>query len=969
MSISKQTYVGYNDIDSLDKFKDSHINTNINPHQDVINFAKEYSENIFGNINKRLVNCAFDAYSCKDYYKFGGVDVHSMLLKNHKATNCFKNRSLLGLVNYLYYTDGIEFLLTLNNDSKSKLSKVFSNEAVNIALDSMYLDDSGFSFIADLLETTKSHPYISEQDSSTKHVEIPKETIDKFTHTAPEKDNYFSSTADDVLGLDFYAELLILRKNLSSFSVISTHNNEIEIIKKIKKSLDDKCEQTVDLKYDIENNASFLIEQSTELSSKCSSSNSEPFKNLVNSYKKYAYQYNHLSTDEFSKTSYQLNNIYSKKIKKIGNDNKTYINNMFFDDEYKTKNTSSGDSTNENAISYFLNHSDFLYMKELDYKNLEAFVRRSARRKPATDNRKAMFLIYLILYIGSKSKAALTSKEIKELFKKISDSKWKHSPSEKTKIFSLAFNFVKNEDNPFTDVINDDEFNTSQKDMKEIRNLLERDAKKILEDLKKIVYVSYDGKSNVGIYSFFQALADIAYELSSPMTFDVDFEADDILDNFIASFLNACIDGLEIQTTVLIFDFIFNFGFWIDGEYYTLNKINNILKTLNLVIDTSKDSAGLKEMVKNKKKLAMNSALYYEYKKLGFLAFDETLDILSPQDNSFKSKYHFNKSTIGFDELQYILKIHNSSVSPGDLDKIHEIFFSELTPLISKAMFVFNTNKHKLSGMNEALYKSGKGYIVIENYVNELTSNNSLFDTAIRFNYSSNDNPYYDYLRQLKLSITEYIFNAKDNEKKIVSQLSSAIDDNKIIDWAMKIIPTYELIANTFGFKGLDHIKTLDGFVTSLLNLMNTLMDLTFEKWKSEVKTTVKTRTIKLIDRERYYYIQSFPVLIDWMMIQVEQIFESVFNFDPNGRDTFIDEKKLILNLKNELGYMTSVQKKKTEEDIKKILNNTGDLTTEEVNNLSDKLVNAETINFDMFNELKDSTKSKLIKSFNTLFN
>lgn len=605
-----------------------------------------------------------------------------------------------------------------------------------------------------------------------------------------------------------------------------------------------------------------------------------------------------------------------------------------------------------NAISYFFKNSKFLYMKELDYRHLEAFLRQGLTKPSEIDTRKVWILVYIVLVLIAKKNVIsderyLTNRDnfidnISILINRMRNQKWNYEYSDTLKDFSNMYSFVKYKSNPFTSFMRDKGFNESQANSKELREIVEHESKKVIDSIKEFTY----GENK--IYDIFQAMADIAYELSTPMTLYTNFNFMGAGESIVNEFMNACVSSLEMQTSMLIFDFLFNFKIKIGKEEYSLNDLNNMLKMFNIIIEATK-SDGLMKDLTGRKEIAKNTSEYNLYKQLGFFTYNKKWNKhtdITEEDLKTFTGFYLSDENFTYDIVEYC-RNKGARCDAGDIKTITNRFvnldYYEWVAIFACYKIINSKdNIYSLFSYAKFLGLLDVGYMQIREFYNTFKAE------------ADNKNPNITYINpQLSIIVDEIIsdrnsldkfinnqkdiffkfqVNIKKNEEKVTEMISRKMSDNKIYDWMMKMLPTYQMIAEAFGFADLNGIKTLEDFVGGLINSLNIIVKITFDKWKRETVETVNVRRIQFIQKERYYYIQSFPVLIDWIVKNLEfylTSFNTVVNPDvgidsqvyaDNMKNLESITKSFIIMLKENISTMSAVQieefKKELEESI-----------------------------------------------------
>ncbi|MGL5022300.1 MAG: N-acetylmuramoyl-L-alanine amidase [Cetobacterium sp.] len=804
-------------------------------------------------------------------------------------------------------------------------------------------------------------------------------------------------TAINSISIEPYSmdkKLVELKFSLDAFIKLSTIESEKSIVETFYKNLLSKCNETSDLKLYQDQNLKFLEDSLSKFI--FDTKNSNGFIDICMLVKIFCEIYKLAIQNEFSRTYFLLTGSIQNAENNINIKPENYnsiINSFFYNDKYNVE------KEEVNPISYIFKKSEFLNMKKHDYDNLRAYLSRVPMKPTKTSCDKTFILIYGLLLLGSMKnesfKRVTIEKENDDIETKIArhffnmkNKKWKHDYSDTEKFFSMLYPFVEYKNNHFTAIMKDKEFNKSQEHSKKLRKDVEKEAAKIIDKIKTVFYESYDGKSNYGVYSIFQGLADLAYELSTPMTFRVDFTSVDVIENIIQSFLNACVSSIEMQTTLLIYDFIFNFGINIGGKNYSLNDLNNIIKTLNLVINISKKDVGTYEFYNTRIKLVENSGQFQSFKNLGFLTYDKNLNFLVVDEieEIELTGYYLSDEKFGFNEFEYIRR-KGEECSPGNraelIRRYNNLNYYEKVSMYANYLFSKSKEKDITYDINNS---SGNGYLNIVNFYKHLQAEANNIDVDvikmpiflynILTDINANNKDFKLYVDELRNISKRFFYNSKKNENKIKEYIAKNLSEDKIVDWTMKMLPSYELIAKAFGLKSASNISTLDSFIDSLMQFMNLIIGITFDKWKSSTLETIEVRRIKMIERERYYYLQSIPILIDWLVSNMEKniihcskTLNDYNNIDYDAVEDNLEkmeyfENEVLLRLKHELGFMSGYQLKIVKDKLEKSLITIESLTPTEVKKLVSVFTGFEKEDIEYLKSLSTENRIKIMELF-----
>lgn len=795
--------------------------------------------------------------------------------------------------------------------------------------------------------------------------------------------------------------LIILKELLNKFINKHINKQEAEYAKEYNNSLIKLCNSTLDLRQELNKNANQLKKLYTTIANKKTSETSYPFNSLIEYINTYTVAYEQMTKTEAAAT-YVLATGKIDERSEFLIENKKELNefaNSFFADKPIAKEKTKIKVTNPLVVLF--KQTDFLYMKELDYRNLEATLRRTGGIHPdELGCQRIWILIYLILNIAArKNKSYNYKKEINDkdfmsnvstLLKNIKDKKWKHDCSDIEKHFSMLYPFVKYQHNPFTTFIKDKGFNESQSEAMELRALLENKREELIDSIKECVY----GENK--LYDIMQGIADIAYELSTPISLYTDFSVMDMGENIINEFLNACVSSLEMQTAMMIYEFIFNFSIDINGKKYTLNSLNNMLKMFNLIVQVSKNN-NISNSLTKYDKLAEYTSDYQLYKKIGFYTYnrdwDNNYDISSDLLDKLTG-YYLSDYNLLYSIIEYCR--HKDKVcDPGDITdlsiRVNRLQNYEWIAIY--AVFLLTTKDKELS--DTVIYgfmdEFNLGYLNIQKIVDMLEAEAKNTDSSITYLHPyindlgnsilNNEKEFNDFVSTQKNFLREFFNNMYKNKRILKDNIVDKISDEKVVDWMMKMFPSYELIAQAFGFASLNGLGTLDKFLTNLMDNLNLIIKICFDRWKKQTIDTMKTRQFQLIEKERYYYIQSFPVIIDWIIKNLESYINACsINSDFTDSvdiDKFQDNldrleglsKNFIKELKEEIKCMNTFQINKFKTQLLSELVAIQDFNRKDAENLIDEIFNLDSLDNVNLSKFSEEIMSNIILVFEKLIN
>lgn len=715
-----------------------------------------------------------------------------------------------------------------------------------------------------------------------------------------------------------------------------------------------------------------------------------------NLYKAYGY----MLKNEFAKTNLIATGIINKANAFLFSDSNAMR--VFADSFMATKPDIKQDRYEKrepNPLSLFFSKSDFLYMKELDYRNLEASLRHTPEINPdGLGAQRTWILVYIILnFIARKNSNNLQENELENddfvnhasmLLNKARQHKWKYDYSDTEKHFSLLYPFVNYNDNPFTEMMGDKGYANSQEHIKELRGYVEQQMKTATDSVKEFVY----GENK--IYDIFQGMADIAYELSTPMSLYTDFDMAESGESIVGQFLNSCISSLEMQTSMTIYDFLFNYKVPINESEYSINDLNNMLKMFNIVVEASKNDR-FHEQLNSRAKLCRHTSDYRALKQTGFYTYNRNWINLhkemKPHIDKFTGFYLSDEPML-FDIVEYC-RHKNVECLPGELENLIQRFNNlrehEWISAFACHKLRNEDKKYANSFQQQFIQNYNLGYLQIQEITKmlELEANNNNHRITYMNPYLENlgnkiiadPTEFNEFKKYHQEMFRRFRVNMVKNESTCVSVINGKMSDAKIYDWMMKMLHTYETIARSFGFASLNGIATLDRFIESLTNSLNGIIKITFDKWKTETSNAMQTRRVQFIAKERYYYIQSIPVMIDWTIKNLEHYLlgnnkvakaDGIDYVKSSKNIKSLDDimKSFVIKLRAEVSNMSGVQLKNFETRLRKSILSVTDIDKEkaemlihdllQVNNSKSSVENL--LNYTM-TSMTDKQKKELI--------
>lgn len=715
--------------------------------------------------------------------------------------------------------------------------------------------------------------------------------------------------------------------------------------------------------------------------------------------------------NDFLTSDREIKNILNNSYENL----KFNMNNIFVDNFLTDYTTSYYNHIKQNnPFTIFLDKAKLFELKELDYRNMEATFKQIPPIINKIDCDKLYVFIYIILcfYIKTnkfyKNNLNEEPKEsldvIADLFKKIKNSKWKHEYSEIEKQFSLMFNFINRRNNPFTKIMEDKEFNQSQQDMIKIRKELNKSREELIEKINEIFYGSED---KMGIYHIFQSIADIAFELAKPMNLYTDLSLGSDGNNLFNEILNACVVSIEMETCMLIYDFIFNFKIPIGKEKYSLNDLNNMIKVINLIITTS-DTTTNKTSIITKTKLAKNTSDYQALKKAGFLTYIRDFEFYNEElknkiDNKIITGYYAEDELKLIDALEYCRR-KPIECDMGDYKELRNriLKLNKIEWIAIYANYRLNNEDSLksigvLSFLKPGLYLKSidVGYLNIRNFVEQIQKDIINLDPDIAYidGYLQelyfdiiNDSTEFDtFVEEVKESFYRFYNNIIINERNLIQHIASKISDKKIYDWLMKIMPTYEMLIELFNLKHIGLFNTLDQYLSGMIDKLNVIIKMTFDQFKQEIIAKTETRRYQMLEKEQYYYIQSFPLMIDWIVYNLETFLEQCENggIEDILNENTIEEnqEKIEFIFRNYLIKLKEILKLLSEKQLndfkKELLNKllTSNIEEEKIEQLVDSIVDyskIENVNIELTEEeIKEISKiieEELLNRFKIYF-
>lgn len=811
-------------------------------------------------------------------------------------------------------------------------------------------------------ETTKERMVVGDMGEEAK-TEKEKITTEEVIDIREEEYQYALEEAK-IKSYDMPSSLILLKAVMGAFIKSSTNEAEVEIITKEHDDLNRLCENTADLIFQTESNLKYLEARATSM--EVSKYNSLEYVNIIYDYRNFYAVYKCYEENQFAKSYFLMTNEYNKQTSKIVKElNTNNLSNSFFYGDKQKKTSPPPDTSFWDIMA----KDGFFSMKEEDYKNLEAYLMYKPQVISEVTCDKAHILIYGLMWATLTKRSYDESNEsfshqASAILDQMCSQEWKYKMSNQEKLFSNMYSFVKYKDNPFTKMMSDKGFNESQKKSKELRKLVEEKKEDVSDLLNKFMYESYDGKSDTGFYYIFQGLADIAYELSVPLRIRTNITSGASIGNILSELVNACVQGVELQLAGLLFDFIFGFKIPIGDKHYSLNDINNILKTINLIMETSKDGNEMKSLVRQKYAFAIDSDYYRMYEEHGFFAYDkedlylgdfdqETIDSLS--------KYYLKDEDDMTASIVEYLSIRDN-VPKGKTKKMNSLIrgMNYYEKVAAFATYKVTTTDKRYGDVvtqyNETI---GKNHLTIKYYYDKIvTEANStstqtnalpLFLENLMNDIRKNDSELDKFMSDVYAEFNIYKRSAEKNEKILVEYIMKMISDEKIIDWFMKIYPSYEMILNAFGLTNNASIGNLDFLIDEIIQFFNIIIELSFDKWKTSSIEGTQERRIAILEKERYYAIQAVPVALDYIVKNVQSILGQC-NIDGKLKFDFIDKNQikknidkidelsedLLVKIKNEISDLSPEEKNEYKKKLSKDLVNITDLSEEEVMKILD---------------------------------
>lgn len=972
---------------------------NINQRKEIENFANEYINGKFIGFQSSIKSQAKEyIYMCFD-------DENGFAEMSHIANN----RTSFDVFNKMFLSKFVEYLCTVKKEYKMAelIAKNIDVRSTNINLEEVIEVSNSdipphvkyvYSQLADKFkeyykELKTSDNFLKLSNEDKKRAFDNKNKKQHYDAYKEEMDRIDSSNKYKIDAYDYTKALNNLLAEMNIFQITSASEDEKKIVSNKYDSLLNRCNATSNLTFNQNKNLSFLKTQSESFLA--NEDSSIQYMEVSRAYKELTKTYEEVIENRFLKSYYLATGILKDDkiipptIKK--NHNKL-IDGFFHKDIQKISNTETEENPN-NPFTYFMEKSKFMFLKELDYKNLEAMLLRKPLMVSQESCDKLFLTLYFTLMLSARANSSYTgddkpknsSDKIAKLFKNIKDRDWKSDMGDFEKHFSTAYSFTKYENNPFTEIMGDEGHNVSQEYSKRLREEVENNAKEVIETVKNVFYKSYDGKSENGVYDIFQEIADIAYELSNPMTFKVKLSTGDEAANILNSFIDACSSAVEIQSSVLIYDFLFNFSIPVGGKQYTLNKLDNMIKMFNLINKSTNNSSNNLLQLDTKEEMVKDSSYYHEMKRFGFLAYNKEWNEMIKSDDSLLKKltgYYLSDENIGYDEVEF-LRHEGEVCDPGDVEEIRGRFAK--TDYFHK-LAMYAAHRLKSSPNTDIAgsinIRSKNGYLNIQKFYKELkyeafnkddtSSYLGVFLRSIFDEVDSDDSEFNSYVDELKNSIKRFRHNSNRNSVAIKRYYASKIIDDKVIDWYMKMLPTYKLIMKTFGLKDYIDDIGITSFIDKLIKFLDTLIRMVFDRWKTETSKKMEMRRIRLLDKERYYYFQAFPVLIDYMISTLEDSFTQCSKiYDgssidrnkvfENEKNNSLRENNLLTQLKMQLGYMSSSQKNKTRYMLKKVLIKECSIPSESAETITKSLIDNSDEYISILKSLPNSSNEKIV--------
>ena len=480
----------------------------------------------------------------------------------------------------------------------------------------------------------------------------------------------------------------------------------------------------------------------------------------------------------------------------------------------------------------------------------------------------------------------IKNKNGEEIFK---DKFWKY--------FASYANYMNEGYSQYNNVLKDKGFLNMQKNAVEASKILSQANDKELENIKKEIHKIFYEKIDFGIYvahgglyGATQNIADLMYELCSPieLTFNKNITA-----SFFEEIKNAatmCVKGAAIEAIYFLcfnkFDFLGNcslFDLINKLRYYNeimknaaSLKIENqsIVKT-NIILQSEEYIAKVKNGfgVFNNDPKIKNNCFWFVYmyikKRNHLLGYDfrstdsswwrEQIALLNDKESAFIYLAYISVfANKPFTATTFLQSFNESTQENLELDEISKNTYNNINSFFGLKGFS-DSEYIKLSSefINKGVFKSLFSTEDLVNFyslqINELNRDNIM---PLSFKTFSN---------RCESEFSYFYIEITENERTFIDQKLSSFNDDKSI-FLMRFAPTMQLLLkNIPGFSSIINLENIinkfEGTINSLLLFVNDALNKTY----NDLSSLEEKYTLEMMNKKYYYMAQAVPVAIDYI--------------------------------------------------------------------------------------------------------
>lgn len=552
------------------------------------------------------------------------------------------------------------------------------------------------------------------------------------------------------------------------------------------------------------------------------------------------------------------------------------------------------------------------------------------------------------------------------------------------KSYSCFYNFYTKQENPFNDLLEDEDFEFLQDLAIKGREKLEGVNEGVLQ--KKIENIFYKPLSDGthSIYTYVNIIADFFKELNEP----VDFE---ILENFGISLIDF-LKNLALETgSSILLEFVLelfskefiNFN----GKKYSIMGIYNELYMIKKIFYLiNNDEGDLNDIIYQNLNEISNTLL--EESELGRILKEEGYLALSGYDMAssiIDINYILSNFNLDNNELTKSLYKLNDDKSIWNLK-------SKSLPAWITVKFLISKEKYKNNNLNDLDFSN---FSYLNNWINTLTESERSYsflcsikdkyeyllklNNIFKWNYTNEEiqkivlllpnsfndgslNLYNEYIELNKnysnvLKLTglkdykNYLYSingdlrffsnvVRYNYDKI-NQLLSRQNKTPVIDLILRLLPTTRLLFGTFKLPLDQYLdKLLSWFDDLLFTVVNFLKKLVNEN-KIKFVEQYKRERLYLIKNNFEYKIRAFNILLDIIYLNLGSASLCISNNLLNDKEIIFDIYKQTIDKIKNIKEDNNIEENKKDPNIVEIIGNIqnkNDINEEEKEKIKDKI-------------------------------